>query len=101
MVGGGYPNQTPYLNKNDQRPKMEQRHRERGDLTCESGNAYLHANYVTRRGERVESAPHAPDRERAREERHSRHKRETRGRATEQMDKQTKESKGTIDAMGN
>lgn len=35
MVGGargwggvGYPNQTPYLNKNNQSLKMEQRHRE-------------------------------------------------------------------------
>lgn len=55
-----------------------ERAKQQGDLTCESGNAYLHANYVTRRGKRVESAPHTPDSERARKERHSRHKRETR-----------------------
>lgn len=74
---------SAYWNKNKKTPKKRgrntERGKQRGDLTCESGNAYLHANYVTRRGERVESAPHAPDRERAREARHRvRHERERR-----------------------
>lgn len=43
----------------------------------------------------MESAPHAPDRERAKKERHSRHKRDEPGqRVTEQKDKQTKDLKG-------
>lgn len=45
---------------------MHKREKQRGDLTCESADAYLHANYVTRRGKRVESAPQAPDRQRVR-----------------------------------
>lgn len=57
------------LSKNNHTPQMEQRSREKekkweGDLTCESGDAYLHANYVARRGKREESAPQAPDRQR-------------------------------------
>lgn len=69
----------------------------RGDLTCESGDAYLHANFVTRRGGREESAPQAPDRESAREERHSEHKRET----SDPTNGQTKESKGSVDETAN
>lgn len=52
-------------------------------------------------GKGVESAPHAPDRERAREERHSRHERETRG-TSERTNGQTNEGiKGGTDEMGN
>lgn len=64
------------------RPRVPNTRTGSGDLTCESGNAYLHANYVARRRKREESPPHAPDRERVREERHrTRHKRETRTRS--------------------
>ncbi|KAJ4925716.1 hypothetical protein JOQ06_018436, partial [Pogonophryne albipinna] len=62
-----FPNKTtafdflhvPSMEPNNQSPKIEQREREekRGDLTCESGNAYLHANYVTRRGGNEGKAP--------------------------------------------
>ena len=86
---------------------MEQSHRkggggQGGDSTCESGDAYLHANYATRRGERLVGAPHSPDRERAREERRSRRERETRG-MSERANGQTKRrnQRGPVDETGN
>lgn len=101
--GGGSPNQTPYLNKNNQNGARDvEREKWQGDLTCESGDAYLHANYVARwGGARVESAPQAPDRERASEERHSRRERNKGdGRPNERTNKR-RIQKELIDEMGN
>lgn len=94
--GGGSPNQTPYLNKNNQNGARDvEREKWQGDLTCESGDAYLHANYVARwgGGESGKRPPSARQREGERGK--TQQTREKQGeRTTQRTDKQTKESKG-------
>lgn len=78
--GGGSPNQTPYLNKNNQNGARDvEREKWQGDLTCESGNAYLHANYVARWGGREWKAPPKRQTERGRARKDTADARETRG----------------------